>query len=111
MREMGVIGIPASKSFAGRLRIDVSFGGDYQNINWKTAVDWSVSAPANQGWMTATRMLSAATRGSRARMRPSTPCFEALYCGALAMPCHDAAPDQSVSVSGMVKARSSSTCL
>jgi hypothetical protein len=27
------------------------------------------------------RMLSAATTGSRARMTPSTPCFEALYCG------------------------------
>ena len=26
------------------------------------------------------RMLSAVTTGSRARMMPSTPCFEALYC-------------------------------
>jgi hypothetical protein len=46
--------------------------------------------PANQGWMAAMRMLSAVTIGSSARIRPSTPCFEALYCGAFVMPIQDA---------------------
>ena len=38
-------------------------------------------------------------------MRPSTPCFEALYCGAIGMPCQDAALDRLVSVSDRRKAR------
>jgi len=46
--------------------------------------------PANQGWMTARRMLSAVRIGSRARIRPSTACFEAVYCGALIRPIQDA---------------------
>jgi hypothetical protein len=37
------------------------------------------------------RMLSAVTIGSKARIRPSTPCFEAAYCGAFDMPSQDAA--------------------
>jgi hypothetical protein len=37
------------------------------------------------------RMLSAVTILSIARIRPSTPCFEAEYCGALFKPTHDAA--------------------
>lgn len=41
--------------------------------------------------MAAMRMLSAVTIGSSARIRPSTPCFEAEYCGAFAAPTQDAA--------------------
>jgi succinate dehydrogenase/fumarate reductase-like Fe-S protein len=37
------------------------------------------------------RMLSAVTIGSSARIRPSTPCFEAEYCGACVTPIQDAA--------------------
>jgi hypothetical protein len=46
--------------------------------------------------MAARRMLSSAAMGSIARIRPSTPCFAALYCGAPRMPCHEATSDGSV---------------
>ena len=51
----------------------------------------NINLPANHGWMAAMRMLSAVTIGSNARIRPSTPCFEAEYCGAFIMPIQDAA--------------------
>ena len=47
--------------------------------------------PANHGWMAAMRMLAAVTIGSIERIRPSTPCFEAPYCGAFITPIHEAA--------------------
>lgn len=47
--------------------------------------------PANHGWMTEMRMLSAVSDGYIARIIPNTPCFVAEYCGALDKPTQDAA--------------------
>jgi hypothetical protein len=107
MRGMGVNGMPASMSLIGSSRSEVSF----HEIEIEIIAHRTVNAPANQGWMTAIRMLSASVLGSSARMRPSTPCFEAVYCGANETPCQDAAPDRPVCVSGAIETLNSSTYL
>ena len=49
----------------------------------------------NHGWMHAVRMSSLSAKGSRERMRPSTPCFAAVYCCAVNRPTQEAVDRES----------------